>query len=43
MAEHAERRGSETYAPEVPTKNLPPVGYKDMPEPQPLRKVWAQA
>ncbi len=39
MAEHAEQRGGETYAPEIPTKNLPPVSYKDMPEPEPLRKV----
>ena len=33
VAEHAERRGVETYAPEVPAKNLPPIEYKDMPEP----------
>jgi hypothetical protein len=37
MSEHTEQR--ESYAPEVPTKNLPPVPYKDMPEPLPLRKV----
>jgi hypothetical protein len=37
MSEHTEHR--ESYAPEVPTKNLPPVPYKDMPEPLPLRKV----
>ena len=33
VAEHAERRGVETYAPEGPAKNLPPIEYKDMPEP----------
>jgi hypothetical protein len=33
VADHAERRGVETYAPEVPAKNLPPIEYKDMPEP----------
>src|SRR5215212_1998828 len=35
----AEQLSRESYAPEVPTKNLPPVPYKDMPEPEPLRKV----
>ena len=44
MAEHAERRGVETYALEVPAKNLPPTEYKDMPEPYfttvyPIEKV----
>jgi hypothetical protein len=31
VAEHAERRGVETYAPEVPAKNLSPTEYKDIP------------
>jgi hypothetical protein len=35
----AEQLSRESYAPGVPTKNLPPVPYKDMPEPEPLRKV----
>ena len=33
VAEHAERRGVETYAPEVPAKNLSPTEYKDIPGP----------
>ena len=33
VAEHAERRSVETYAPEVPAKNSLPTEYKDMPEP----------
>ena len=39
MAEYADQRSGKSYAPEVPTKNLPPVGYKDIPEPEPLRKI----
>ena len=35
----AEQLSREPYAQEVPTKNLPPVPYRDMPEPQPLRRV----
>ena len=30
---------SETVANEVPSRNLPPVTYQDLPEPLPLRKV----
>src|SRR5215211_7356839 len=29
----------DVYAPEVPSDNLPPMEYRDMPEPLPLRKV----
>ena len=29
----------ETAADEVPSRNLPPVTYQDLPEPLPLRKV----
>jgi len=45
VAEHTERRCGETYAPEVSTKNLPSISYKDMPEPEPLRKScsWGSA
>jgi hypothetical protein len=39
VAVYADQRSGESYAPEVPSKNLPPVGYKDMPEPLPLRNV----
>jgi hypothetical protein len=39
VAENVGQRSGESYAPEVPSKNLPPVGYKDMPEPEPLRKI----
>ena len=27
------------YAPEIPSKNLPPVPYEDLPEAPPLRKM----
>jgi len=32
-------RGEGDFAPEPPTKNLPPMPYQDMPEPLPLLKV----
>ena len=32
-------RGESDFAPEPPTKNLPPMPYQDMPEPLPLLKV----
>jgi hypothetical protein len=38
MTEQRVKSESE-FAPEVPSKNLPPMRYKDMPEPLPLRKV----
>lgn len=28
-----------TVAPEIPSGNLPPVTYKEMPEPLPLRRI----
>ena len=31
--------GTEEYAPEPPSHHLPPMGYADMPEPLPLRKI----
>ena len=31
--------GREEYAPEPPSHHLPPMGYADMPEPLPLRKI----
>jgi hypothetical protein len=31
--------GSEKHAPEIPSKNLPPVPYRDLPDALPLRKV----
>jgi hypothetical protein len=37
MAEATERRGE--LATELPSKYLPPVEYRDLPEPVPLRKV----
>lgn len=39
LAGYTEERGGGSYAPEVPAGNLPPLSYKDMPEPLPLRKV----
>ena len=39
MSEYAEQRSGGSYAPEAPTKNMPPMPYKDMPEPLPLRRV----
>ena len=32
-------RGEPEHAPEIPSKNLPPVGYRDLPETPPLRKI----
>ena len=37
MAEATERRGE--LATELPSKYLPPVEYRDLPEPVPLRKI----
>ena len=34
-----EAPGAEAYAPEPPSHHLPPMGYADMPEPLPLRKI----
>jgi hypothetical protein len=34
-----DERGEQLYAPEVRSDHLPPMEYKDMPEPLPLRKV----
>jgi hypothetical protein len=34
-----EKRPEPAYAPEAPSQNLPPLEYRDMPEPLPLRKV----
>ena len=34
-----EAPGAEGYAPEPPSHHLPPMGYADMPEPLPLRKI----
>ena len=33
------QRMESKFAPEVPSKNLPPMGYMDIPSPLPLRKV----
>lgn len=38
MTESAERRGEE-FASEVPSRHLPAVPYRDLPEALPLRKV----
>lgn len=38
MAEN-EGKQTEDFAPEIPSHNLPPVTYRDLPEPMPLRKV----
>ena len=38
MSDVADRAGSGEIASELPTKYLPGVEYRDLPEPQPLRK-----
>jgi hypothetical protein len=37
LAEATRERGA--IAPEIPSKNLPPVEYREMPEPLPLRRI----
>jgi hypothetical protein len=39
MADVADRPGGGRIAPELPSRNLPGVEYRDLPEPVPLRKV----
>src|SRR5918999_1697506 len=39
MADVADRPGGGRIAPELPSKNLPGVEYRDLPEPVPLRKI----
>lgn len=38
MAE-TENKQTEGFAPEAPSSNLPPMPYRDMPEPEPIRKM----
>jgi hypothetical protein len=39
MADVADRPGGGRIAPELPSRNLPGVEYRDLPEPVPLRKI----
>ncbi len=38
MAETTDREGGK-YAPNIPSENLPPVEYWDLPEPKKLRQI----
>jgi hypothetical protein len=39
MVDQVSREASSRIAPEISSKNLPPVTYRDLPEPLPLKKV----
>ena len=39
MADVADRPSGRRIAPELPSRNLPGVEYRDLPEPVPLRKI----